>query len=337
MLDKAVLGKLDRRSLIGKAAGLALAVGPGAAIPGTAFAAVRREPLARVIVDNDFAGDPDGLIALAHQVASRSSRCVLITSSTLDRRFAAMGGLDPDTTAALGAKAARDLLARMGRSDLCPVLAGSESPGPVSGPESGPKGGTQAAQAIVAEAMRDDPLPLFFACGGPLTNLAQALRIEPRIAARMTLVWLGGDGYPGGGDEYNLSADLAAARYVIERSGIALWQIPMPIYAQCQISIADFEVNVRDISATTQWLYERYAALPPFVKLGGTIGCGDSALVLLTAISAATSRSRTQTARRILDDARYGDEIPGRTIRVIEELDVRLLLSDFVAAMRAPA
>ncbi|MFC0685294.1 nucleoside hydrolase [Novosphingobium clariflavum] len=321
-----MLDRVDRRAFIVGAAGAALA-----AIPGAALGDLRREPAARVIVDNDFAGDPDGLIALAHQAASRSSRCVLVTSSTLDRRFAGMGGLDPDSTAEQGASLARDLLARMGLARMCPVLAGSESLGPE------PRGALQAARAIVAEAMRDDPLPLFFACGGPLTNLAQALRLEPRIAARMTLVWLGGDGYPGGGEEYNLSADLAAARDVIERSGIALWQIPMPTYAQCQISIADFERNVRDISATTQWLYERYAKLPPFVKLGGTIGCGDSALVLLTAISAATSRTRTQTARRILDDARYGDEIPGRTIRVIEELDVRLLLSDFVAAMRAPA
>ena len=42
-------------------------------LPQPSFAqAVRfipQRPSARVIVDNDFAGDPDGLVALAHSVA----------------------------------------------------------------------------------------------------------------------------------------------------------------------------------------------------------------------------------------------------------------------------
>lgn len=58
-------------------------------------------------------------------------------------------------------------------------------------------------------------MPLFFTCGGPLTNLAAALRIEPAIAQRMTVVWIDGGPYPGGGWEYNLAADLPAARAVI--------------------------------------------------------------------------------------------------------------------------
>ena len=39
----------------------------------------------------------------------------------------------------------------------------------------------------LARRYRDHPLPLFFTCGGPLTNLAAALRIEPAIAQRMTV------------------------------------------------------------------------------------------------------------------------------------------------------
>ncbi len=55
---------------------------------------------------------------------------------------------------------------------------------------------TTAARAIVAEAMRDDPMPLFVTCGGPLTNVAAALKLEPAIAKRMTLIWIGGGAYP---------------------------------------------------------------------------------------------------------------------------------------------
>jgi hypothetical protein len=36
---------------------------------------LRLAPASRVIVDNDFAGDPDGLIALPHQLRSPAARC----------------------------------------------------------------------------------------------------------------------------------------------------------------------------------------------------------------------------------------------------------------------
>ena len=41
---------------------------PGDQAHGAAMRTIPQKPGARVIVDNDFAGDPDGLIALAHQL-----------------------------------------------------------------------------------------------------------------------------------------------------------------------------------------------------------------------------------------------------------------------------
>ena len=35
----------------------------------------------RVVVDNDYAGDPDGILALGHHLLSPSNRVVAITSS----------------------------------------------------------------------------------------------------------------------------------------------------------------------------------------------------------------------------------------------------------------
>ena len=52
---------MKRRHLLGCLAALPLAQALGR--PG-----IVQRPLARVIVDNDFAGDPDGLVALAHQL-----------------------------------------------------------------------------------------------------------------------------------------------------------------------------------------------------------------------------------------------------------------------------
>jgi hypothetical protein len=290
-------------------------------------AAIREVTSARVIVDNDFAGDPDGLFALAHQLLAPKARCVLVTTSALDAKLAAMGGLPAGTSAAAGRRAALDLIARMKLATPPPVIAGAEGFG----------GGTasEAARAIVREAMREDSLPLFFACGGPLTNLAAALRLEPAIATRMTLVWIGGGAYPHGGPEYNLDTDPAAAREVVERSAVPVWQVPDTGYRQLQLSIAELSAVIAPISPVSQWLCARYADLPPFVKLGGAVTLGDSPLVLLTAISAESSGFVDQPARHILSGGGYGDAIAGRTIRVYDRLDARLALADFVARLRA--
>lgn len=63
---------------------------------------------------------------------------------------------------------------------------------------------SEGARFIIEEAMKDDPHPLYIACQGAVTDLASALLIEPRIAKRMTAVWIGGGAYPAGGFEFNV-------------------------------------------------------------------------------------------------------------------------------------
>lgn len=51
-------------------------------------AAYRRIPVvaqARVIVDNDFAGDPDGLLALAHHLLADAAVVTAITGTSIPR------------------------------------------------------------------------------------------------------------------------------------------------------------------------------------------------------------------------------------------------------------
>jgi len=161
---------------------------------------IPQKPSARVIVDNDFAGDPDGLAALAHQVLTPKTRTVLIVTSGLNAEF---GGVEHSRASpGLGRELASELLTRLVRPDAVPVVAGAEPGGDASA----------AARAIVDEANREGPLPLYYTCGGPLTNLAAALRLDPAIAERMTVVWIGGGPYPDGGWEYNLVTDADAAR-----------------------------------------------------------------------------------------------------------------------------
>jgi inosine-uridine nucleoside N-ribohydrolase len=58
----------------------------------------------------------------------------------------------------------------------------------------------------VVEARREDGLPLYVACGGPLTNVAAAVQAAPDIAGRMTVLWIGGS-LADGRFEYNHDTD----------------------------------------------------------------------------------------------------------------------------------
>lgn len=272
-----------RSAAVGLAAGL-----PAVRAVAQAEPRIPQQPRARVIVDNDFAGDPDGLAALAHQLLSPSTRVTLITSSALEPKFTEQG------LAGRGAAAGRDEVLELFRQ------AGIAGPPVHAGSERFSLGPSAAARAIVAEAKRDDPLPLFLTCGGPLTNVAAALRLDPSIARRMTLVWIGGGNYPAGGWEYNLVTDLPAAREVIERRDVPLWQVPQAAYRQVMYGIAELTADLRTISPFSRWLYEQFTRPPSFVKLGGTWPLGDHPLVLLTALSTESSRFVDRPARRIL-------------------------------------
>jgi hypothetical protein len=323
-VSNSVPAQMKRRRLLAGLAALPVAhalAGPPGPIAQTASR--------RVIVDNDFAGDPDGLVALAHQLLSPTARTVLVTSSPLDPGLARMAGLDAGATAAAGARLARDLLRRVGQRQQPPVVSGAERFGAVADQAN------RAAQAIVAEALRDDPLPLVLACGGPLTNIAAALRLRPEIAGRMSLVWIGGTAADEGGSEYNLSTDLAAARFVFEASALPVLQIPAEEYRRFQVSVAELNEAFRPISPLSRWLVDQYRQLPPFVKLGGTLTFGDSPLVSATAFDPAACPFTLRQVRRLLDDGSYGEPIAGRQVRLAHSLDPRLNFVDFLALLRA--
>lgn len=318
---------IDRRRLLASGAvGASLLALPQALL---AQARIPQHLSARVIVDNDFAGDPDGLVALAHQLLSPRTPVPLVTVSGLNSEFRPPEERDASSVEP-GVAIAQEMLDRMGLEERPAIVAGRE-PGHSDNPD------TPAARAIVAEAMREHDLPLVFTCGGPLSNLADALRLEPAIASRMSVIWIGGGAYPDGAWEYNLSADVEATRLVIEGSTMPISQIPQPAYRLMQVSVAEMETDMEPISDFTRWLYSRFTDIPDFVDIPGAWPMGDSPLVLLTAMSGESSHYLDLPARRIADDLTYGEVIEGRTVRVYDDLDLRLTWADFIARLRLHA
>jgi hypothetical protein len=262
----------------------------------------------RVIVDNDWAGDPDGLVALAHHLLSPTNRVVAVTSSFLNPVFGELG-----STAARGTAMARELV----------DLVGGHAPPPVhTGAEEAMGGPSAASAAIVAEARRDDDLPLFLVCAGPLTNVAAALEEAPDIAARLTLVWVGG-ALTAGAAEYNRDTDPQAAELVVGRPDLDIWQFPLETYRRCAYSVAELEHDLAGSGAIGRWLWTRFLELPlpDWIRLGGVWPLGDSPPVLVTALS---DESSTWT------EATVGDAVR----RVYTDVDARLLFGDLLARLR---
>ncbi|MCZ2815942.1 nucleoside hydrolase [Modestobacter sp. VKM Ac-2984] len=263
----------------------------------------------RVVVDNDWAGDPDGLVALAHHLLSAANRVVAVTSSHLSPLFG-----PPEGTAAAGARRARELVELVGTQRPV-VAAGCDVP--IGGGDTS----SAAADAIVAEARRDDALPLVVVCAGPLTNVAQALRQAPDIAARLTLIWVGG-ALDADAFEYNRDTDAEAAREVQARDDLAISQFPLETYRRCTYSVAELEQDVGGAGRLGAWLWRQYVELPipDFVEQGETWPLGDSPPVLVTA----------------LDDVACtwteSPDQPGR--RVCTDVDLRLLVADLLARLR---
>ena len=331
----------SRRGLLG-------ALGAGAcALPlcaAPAGAVLRAGARARVIIDNDFSGDPDGLFALAQHVLSRSVAIPLIVGSHLHLR----DPWDPSATQASNAAAAAgELLRQMGRRGYR-VIAGAEAAIP-SRAEWRP---SPATAAIVREALREDTdLPLYYAAGAGLTELALAWLAEPRIARRLKLVWIGGAEHPGlalpppgaSAQEYNLLIDLLAAQVVFNESDIEIWQVPRDAYRQMLFSHAELDLLARS-GATGRWLAGRIEALlarASALKLGETYILGDSPLVTLTALQSPFEPDPSSSEYRLIPTPRVGGggeylRAPGaREMRVYTRIDTRLTFADMIAKLEA--
>ncbi len=306
--------------------------------------ALRAKPRQRVIVDNDFSGDPDGLFQLAHHLASPSVEIPFVIGSHIH----AGDFLDGTTTQAdNAAREARALMATMRLPHPPEVVAGrNEAPARGARPVA-----TPAVRRIVAEAMRSDTrLPLFYAAGAGLTELAEAVRIEPAIGSRIRLLWIGGPEHddlrptipPRTDREYNLTIDLAAAQTVFNDSAIEIWQVPRDAYRTLIVSHAELVEGLRGTGALGRFLLDRLGRVTRKIDgLGETYILGDSPLVTLSALQssfepdAASSRHVVRPTPRIDDRAGYVQMTGTRPMRVYTAIDTRLTFADMFAKFRA--
>ena len=299
---------------------------------------------ARVIIDNDFGGDPDGLFQLAHHLLSPSVEVRgIIGSHHHPGGFYGYPG-----TADHAVAMANQLLGIMNRTGNIPILKGASDPlldikTPVA---------TEAVRFIVQEALREDTkTPVYLVCGAGLTDAASAWLTEPKIVGKLRLIWIGGPEYqgtpppPGAARvEYNLSIDRIAAQVVFNQSDLPLWQIPRSTYRQALVSHAELKHRMRpENGSLPRFLLDRLEDLMTRAKgsLGEAYILGDSPLVLFTALQSSwevdpsSSKFIEVPAPRIDGEGQYADRPDGRKIRVYTAIDTRLMFEDFYAKIAA--
>ncbi|WP_084106321.1 nucleoside hydrolase [Demequina sp. NBRC 110056] len=300
----------------------------------------RIEARSRVVIDNDFCGDPDCVVEIAHHLLCRSIEIPFVVSS-------AVGVHHPEWTddcVTRGVGVVREVAELADRDDVV-VLEGSNLPmADASTPAV-----SAAAEALVREAMRDDTdLPLYVACGGGLTTVASALLLEPRIADRMTVIWLGGEKYDMTADELppdvrwretNVNTDMTASRVVFNDFQVPLWQMPQGVFSQALMSRSEAWSRVRSRGALGRHVFDqighRVDAWSRGLKMGEAYGLGDHTLVSLTALGGPYSpepytSDYTDVPRpSLLENGLYGEQSDAGTIRVYSSIDVRLLFEDF--------
>ncbi|MBO9524934.1 MAG: nucleoside hydrolase [Sphingobium yanoikuyae] len=315
-----------------------------ASLTGPAHALTARVR-SRVIIDNDFSGDPDGLFQLAHHLLSPSVQIPLVIGSHIHPRDFLDGS---DRQADNAVRCVSDMMDFMRLPHRPPVLAGrNAAPAPGTPPSA-----TPAVTAIIAEAQRtDSKLPLFYVAGAGLTDLAEAVRLRPEIARRIILVWIGG---PEHGDvdptvhvraskEYNLTIDLAAAQTLFNDSAVEIRQVPRNVYRTLMISHAELDRELAGAGRLGRYLLDQLerAIRRIDAPLGETYILGDSPLVTLTVLQssfdpdAASSDYLIRPTPRINDQAVYIAHPAGRPMRVFTRIDSRLTFADMFAKIRA--
>ncbi|TDF99501.1 nucleoside hydrolase [Paenibacillus piri] len=197
---------------------------------------------------------------------------------------------------------------------------------------------SEGAELIIREALSDDPRPLFVTFLGPLTDMASALLMEPRIADKLTVIWIGGGAYPNGGPEYNLHNDIHAANLVF-KSKVPVWQVPRDVYQQVIVSIAELEHRVRPHREIGKYLFDQLVeygqsvhAIRSSYRTGECWCLGDSPVVGLLLFEHAYHYDLVP-APQFTDDYKYIESPDNRPIRVYKHIDSRFIMEDFYAKL----
>jgi|SRR5579875_441868 len=285
----------------------------------------------RVVIDTDAKNEADDQFAIVHALLSPS----------LDVRgvVAAHFGNRRTMRSMEASREEVELLVKLLRKEGAVKV---EDGAPYALPDVMTPVDSPGARLIVEEALKDEASPLFVAFLGPLTDMASALLLEPRIAERdVTVIWIGGAPYEGLGSaykpEFNLSNDIVAAN-VVFASNLKIWQVPMSTYVMMAVGYAELYEKVAPCGEIGEYLVHQLVEFNSSHRRAGRVlefrSLGDSPAIGLLLNPAAGTWSE-RPAPGFNYDCSYDFTRTYRPIRVYSTIDSRYILSDFFAKLKS--
>ena len=262
---------------------------------------VPEEKMVRVITDTDLCNEADDPFAVVQALLSPKFDNVGVVAAHFGTR-------DPNGMQKSW-QGLKDLTVLMQLT--VPVLHGA----PHALPDAATPVPSEGAKLIIREAMKEDTRPLFVLLLGPLTDLASAYLQEPRIAGRLTAIWM------------------------VFGSTMPVWQVPKNVYEMMPVSMAELEYRVRSQGAVGRYLFDQlvaYSQTPESrasaFRTGESWVLGDN-----PAPGLLLYEHRFQfdwvPAPYVTADQTYAAIGRNRPIRVYKGIDSRLILDDLYAKL----
>ena len=191
-----------------------------------------------IIFDTDIGDDIDDALALALALQSPELdvRAVTTVVDDTERRTRL-------AWKQLGIYNRQDIPVGTGASEplLDPVRTARARQFEVLGPQDvAPAAAHRRAADLIIETLLGSPEKLTLVPVGPLTNIALALKTEPRIKARIARIVIMGGAFEMLTPEYNIRRDRVAAQIVF-RSGVPITAVGLDVTTKCKLQAADIE------------------------------------------------------------------------------------------------
>jgi purine nucleosidase len=289
-----------------------------------------------VIFDTDIGDDIDDALALA----------LALQSPELDVKLVTTVADDVESRTRLAWKE----LKLFGREDI-PIATGSAEPlldakypdkaaqfGVLTDADKPPAAAWQRAADRIIETLMNSPVKITVIPVGPLTNIALALKEEPKIKGKIERIVLMGGAYYPPRREYNIYRDRIAAEIVFS-SGVPITGVGLDVTEKCKLTAADLERLKNAPSPATKFLYQLIQLWQKdnpghFPTLHDPLAVGTALRALLIETQAGTVHVETASP------AFYGATVftPGAsgTTKVAQNVNVREFLDLFMERVTAP-
>lgn len=156
-----------------------------------------------------------------------------------------------------------------------------------------------SAVDLIIEQVKENPKEIVMVCVGPLTNIAMALKKEPKLKDLLDRIVIMGGSFQVTRPEWNIYCDPEAADIVF-RSGVDVFCVGLDVTLQCTLEedlLADFKKQVDPRTKLLNTWFERWVSHFNFKK-----SVMHDPLAVATLVSDVCSFNRFKVAVDLLDN-----------------------------------